>query len=171
MTHQSIVSKLRHNYVRFSLLLGQLFGVADRQQAQLEQPQSALKHFIACTAQVQQLINRTSQRPLTNGKHKNGLHKALETVSTSQDRPFICQLQQEVERVRRFVQSYAEDLWMRLLSTADDLSVLKAKAVDLQSAQTTQYQSLGLTCQQIGVSVIMTVRTCINVAMQQPLGF
>ena len=160
MTHRSIVSKLRHNYVRFSSLLGQLFGAADRRQDQLEQPQSALKHFIACTAQVQHLINRANQRPLTNGKHKNGLHKALETGSASQDSPFLCQLQQEVERVRRFVQSFAEDLWMRLLSTADDLSVLKAETGDLQrpsADHTTQYQSLKLACQQIGMYMIVAI--------------
>ena len=155
MTHQAIVSKLRHNYVRFSSLLGQLFADTDRQQSQLKS-QSALKHFIACTAQVQHLIDRTSQRPLTNGKHKNGLHKALDAVSASQDSPFLRQLQQEVERVRRFAQSSAEDLWMRLLSTADDLTTLKATAENQGFSKDgpTQRQSSWTTCQQIGTQQI-----------------
>ena len=150
MTSQVIVGRLRHNYVRFTSLLSQLSRGTDHRQDQ----QSALTHFIARTAQVQHLVDRTSHhRQPTNGRYKNGLHRASDVVPSSQDSLFLQQLQQEVERIRRFVLSHAEDLWMRLLTAADDLCALNAStaeklghAAEIATAQ----QRLTVTCHQIG---------------------
>jgi len=65
---QAVVEKLKHNYVRFTALQGQLFADLPSADGQPQQ-QSALKHFIGCTAQGQQYLDRLSQqRPFTNGK-------------------------------------------------------------------------------------------------------
>lgn len=137
---QAVVDKLRHNYVRLTALQSQLLAdlPVNSQAEEAPQQQSALKHFIGCTTQGQQYLDRLSQqRPFTNGKHKNGQQAASAAFSSL----FLRQLQQEVERLRRFVHSYAEDLWMRLLAAADGLSELKQTAPSLQS-QTQQHQCL-----------------------------
>lgn len=132
-----MVDKLRHNYVRLAALQSQLLAdlPASGQPEDAPQQQSALKHFVGCTTQGQQYLDRLShQRPFTNGKHKNGQQAAPSCL-------FLRQLQQEVERLRRFVHSTAEDLWMRLLAAADGLTELKQTAASLQS-QTQQHQCL-----------------------------
>ena len=139
-TSQAVVDKLRHNYVRLAALQSQLLAdaPASTQPEDAPQQQSALKHFIGCTTQGQQYLDTLSQqRPFTNGKHKNGQQAAFAAPSSL----FLQQLQQEVERLRRFVHSSAEDLWMRLLATADGLGGLKQTASSLQS-HTQQHQCL-----------------------------
>ena len=134
------MDKLRHNYVRLAALQSQLLADLPiySQAEEAPQQQSALKHFIGCTAQGQQYLDRLSQqRPFTNGKHKNGQQAASATPSSL----FLRQLQQEVERLHRFVHSSAEDLWMRLLAAADGLTELGQTAAGLQS-QTQQHQCL-----------------------------
>lgn len=136
----AVVDKLRHNYVRLAALQSQLLAdlPSDSQAEEVPQQQSALKHFIGCTTQGQQYLDRLNQqRPFSNGKHKNGQQAAPATPSSL----FLRQLQQEVERLRRFVHSSAEDLWMRLLAAADALSELKQTAASLQS-QIQQHQCL-----------------------------
>ena len=133
------MDKFRHNYVRLAALQSRLLAdlPANSQAEQIPQQQSALKHFIGCTTQGQQHLDRlTQQRPFTNGKYKNG-----QAASAPPHSLFLRQLQQEVERLRRFVHSFAEDLWMRLLAAADGLSELKQTAASLQS-QTQQHQCL-----------------------------
>lgn len=150
---QAVVDKLKHNYVRLAALQSQLLsdGSASFQNEERPQQQSALKHFIGCTTQGQQYLDRLGhQRPFTNGKHKNGEQPAAPPSSL-----FLRQLQQEVERLRRFVHSSAEDLWMRLLAAADGLSELRQTAARLQS-QTQQHdcqlqhQELTTLCDRIG---------------------
>lgn len=149
-----MVTKFKHNYVRLAALQSQLLadGPLNSQDEERPQQQSALKHFIGCTTQGQQYLDRLSHpRPFTNGKHKEGQRAAPEPPSNL----FLRQLQQEVERLRRFVHSSAEDLWMRLLAAADALSELKHTAARLQS-QTQQHdcqlqhQELATLCDCIG---------------------
>ena len=153
---QAVVEKLKHNYVRFTALQGQLFADLPSADGQ-PQHQSALKHFIGCTAQGQQYLDRLSQqRPFTNGKHKNGLHPNP-APSTSL---FLSQMPQEVERLRRFVHSFAEDLWMRLLAAADGLCTLRQTAANLQLVAQQQdcllqHQELAAQCDGIGASFLV----------------
>lgn len=154
MRLQAVVDKLRHNYVRLAALQSQLLAdlPASSQAEAAPQQQSALKHFIGCTTQGQQYLDRLNQqRPFTNGKHKNGQLAAPASPSTL----FLRQLQQEVERLRRFVHSSAEDLWMRLLAAADGLSQLQQTASRLQSQAQQQecllqHQDLANLCDHIG---------------------
>ena len=151
---QVVVEKLKHNYVRFAALQSQLLvePQSSTQPGAHSQPQSALKHFVGCTSQGKQYLNRiTQQRSFANGKYKNGVHTAPEPPSSA----FLRQLQQEVERLRRFVHSFAEDLWMRLLDTADSLCLLKQCASSLdsrseQKKQERQHQDLMEQCDCIG---------------------
>lgn len=148
------MAKLKHNYVRFAALQSQLLAEVPSEAVRGTQQQSALKHFIACTTQGQQYLDRISQqRSATNGKHKNGLH------TTPAPSPpcslFVGQLQQEVERLRRFVHSYAEDLWMRLLAAADGLCTVRQTVAQLQSVAQQQncllqHQELAAQCDTIG---------------------
>ncbi len=150
------MEKLKHNYVRFAALQSQLLANAPSEPHSESHPpqQSALKHFIGCTTQGKQYLDRISQqRPFTNGKRKNGLHTA--SASTASGSLFLCKLQQEVERLHRFIHSFAEDLWMRLLATADGLCTLRETAAKLQSAEQQhecllQHQGLVAQCYCIG---------------------
>ena len=148
---QAVVEKLKHNYVRFTALQAHLIADLPSADGQPQQ-QSALKHFIGCTAQGQQYLDRLSQqRPFTNGKHKNGLR----TNPAPSSSLFLSQMQQEVERLRRFVHSFAEDLWMRLLAAADGLCSLRQTAAKLQSVAQQQdcllqHQELAAQCNSIG---------------------
>lgn len=150
---QAVVDKLKHNYVRLAALQSQLLsdGSASVRNEERLQQQSALKHFIGCTIQGQQYLDRLGhQRPFTNGKHKNGEQPAAPPSSL-----FLRQLQQEVERLRRFVHSSAEDLWMRLLAAADGLSDVRQIAARLQSETQQhdcrlQHQELTTLCDCIG---------------------
>ncbi|KAL0024932.1 hypothetical protein WJX77_004294 [Trebouxia sp. C0004] len=154
---QAVVEKLKHNYVRFTALQSQLFADLPSADGQPEQ-QSALKHFIGCTAQGQQYLDRLSQqRPFTNGKHKNGLH--LNPAPSDLNSLFLSQMQQEVERLRRFAHSFAEDLWMRLLAAADGLCMLRQTAAKLQSVAhqqdcLLQHQELAAQCDGIGDDLV-----------------
>lgn len=147
---QAVVEKLRHNYVRLAALQSQLLAdvPANNQGEEASQQQSALKHFIGCTTQGQYLDRLSQQRPFTNGKHKNGASVVPSSL-------FIRQLQQEVERLRRFVHSSAEDLWMRLLAAADGLAELRQTAARLQTQSQQhecllQHQELRTLCDRIG---------------------
>lgn len=154
MRLQAVVDKLRHNYVRLAALQSQLLAdlPASSQAEAAPQQQSALKRFIGCTTQGQQYLDRLNQqRPFTNGKHKNGQLAAPAPPSSL----FLRQLQQEVERLHRFVHSSAEDLWMRLLAAADGLSKLQLTASKLQSQTQQQecllqHQELATLCDHIG---------------------
>ena len=149
-----MVEKLKHTYVRLAPLQSQLLAdvPSNGQDRDPSQHQSALKHFIGCTTQGQQYLDRLGrQPPLANGKHKNGLQPPPAPASSL----FLGQLQQEVERLRRFVQSCAEKLWMRLLAAADGLSELRQRAAKLQSQAQQQdcllhHQELCLLCDRIG---------------------
>jgi len=162
---QAVVEKLKHNYVRFTALQGQLFADLPSADGQPQQ-QSALKHFIGCTAQGQQYLDRLSQqRPFTNGKHKNGLH--TNPAPSASNSLFLSQMQQEVERLRRFVHSFAEDLWMRLLAAADGLCTLRQTAAELQSVAQQQdcllqHQELAAQCDSIGVSPLVILVSDFN---------
>ncbi|KAL0038732.1 hypothetical protein WJX79_005385 [Trebouxia sp. C0005] len=154
-SHTAVVEKLKHNYVRFTALQGQLFADLPSADGQPHQ-QSALKHFIGCTAQGQQYLDRLSQqRSFTNGKHKNGLR----TNPAPSNSLFLSQMQQEVERLRRFVHSFAEDLWMRLLAAADGLCTLRQTAAKLQSVAQQQdcllqHHELTVQCDGIGDDLV-----------------
>lgn len=151
---QAVVEKLKHNYVRLAPLQSQLLAdvPAHGQHRDPSRQQSALKHFVICTTQGQQYLDRLSrQRPLANGKQKNG----LQTPPAPESSLFLRQLQQEVERLRRFVHSSAEELWMRLLAAAEGLSELSQTAVKLQSQPQQQeyllhHQELHFVCDRIG---------------------
>lgn len=153
---QAVVDKLKHNYVRFAALQSQLLAEAQSTQPQAHPPaQSALKHFIGCTDQGKQYLDRiTQQRAFSNGKYKNGVHTAPQPPSSA----FIRQLQQEVERLRRFVHSFAEDLWMRLLATADGLCMARKAAAAAQSSAeqqnlTLQQRELAERCDRVGMAL------------------
>ena len=151
---QAVVEKLKHNYLRFAALQSQLLAdlTSDAPRAPHPRQQSALEHFIGYTSQGKQYLDRVSQqRPFTNGKHKNGLH----TTAAAPVSLFLRLLQQEVERLRRFVNSFAEDLWMRLLATADDLCMLRLTATKLETEAQQQecllqHQELAARCNCIG---------------------
>ena len=154
---QQAVERFKHSYVRFEPLHSQLLAdsqvTAHDQEQEPRQQQSALKLFIECTTQGQQHLERLSQRPLANGKHNNGVKTPSAAAADSS--LFLRQLQQEVERLRRFVHFSAEDLWMRLLAAADGLTELRQGAASLQSqTQQQQYahqhQELAAFCDGIG---------------------
>ena len=150
---QAVVEKLKHNNVRFAALQSQLLAEVQSTHPEGHPPsQSALKHFIGCTTHGKQYLDRiTQQRAFSNGKYKNGVHTAPQAPSSA----FIRQLQHEVERLRRFVHSFAEDLWMRLLATADGLCASRKAATSASSAAeqqnlTLQHQELAAQCDRIG---------------------
>lgn len=158
---QAVVEKLKHNYLRFAALQSQLLADLTSCAAR-PQEQSALKHFIGYTSQGKQYLDRVSQqRPFTNGKHKNGLH----TTAAAPVSLFLRLLQQEVERLRRFVNSFAEDLCMRLLATADDLCMLRLTATKLETEAQQQecllqHQELAAQCNCIGKCYLWTSIVC-----------
>ncbi|KAK9808768.1 hypothetical protein WJX72_003237 [[Myrmecia] bisecta] len=132
-----MLDKFKHNCLRFHVLLSRLTREEHPHSEAGRQECPTLKHYLAlCASRAAQ----SGDVPINGSSYMNGQHKhsrpAHRLPAFDGPTTFVQELDYEVERVRRFILSFTEELWLRLLDVADSLQgAVNKEGQHLEGAQ------------------------------------